>query len=168
MMAMQRSMIVGAAALVLLGGCGWFEGSSSNSEKVRPGAERQVGATSVLPSAGAGRQYDGSVAPVDETRSAPKIGTVVAGKGGQKAQLEATAKEAAERDAKAREERARQEREAALKKSTEIPAKPGATPPAGTPAAATTPADTPTPAPPAAAPAAPAAVPAAPPADTKQ
>jgi hypothetical protein len=161
---MNRSMVAGAAALALLGGCGWFESSSTTSEKARPGAERQVTASSALPGAGAGRAYDGAVAPVDETRSAPRIGSVVAGKGGQKAQKEIADKEANEREAKAREERARAEREAALKKSLDPTAKPGETP-AGTPAAATTPAvttpaDAPTP------PAAPA--PAAPPADIKQ
>src|SRR5580765_2790687 len=116
MVSMNRSMVA-IAALALLGGCGWFDSSSTTSEKARPGAERQVTATNALPGAGAGRQYDASVAPVDETRSAPKIGSVVSGKGGQKAQVEAATKEANEREAKAREERARVEREAALKKS---------------------------------------------------
>lgn len=159
MVSMNRSMVA-VAALALLGGCGWFDSSSpTTSEKARPGAERQVTATNALPGAGAGHSYDGAVAPVDETRSAPKIGSVVAGKGGQKAQLEAATKEANEREAKAREERLRREREAELKKSTEPGAKPPAgTPPGATPAAATTPADTPPPA----------ATPAAPTADTKQ
>jgi len=107
MVSMNRSMVA-VAALALLGGCGWFDSSSpTTSEKARPGAERQVTATNALPGAGAGHSYDGAVAPVDETRSAPKIGSVVAGKGGQKAQLEAATKEANEREAKAREERLR-------------------------------------------------------------
>jgi hypothetical protein len=168
MVAMHRSMVVVAASAALLGGCGWFDSSTSNSEKARPGAERQVGATSALPGASAGRQYDAAVAPVDETRGAPRIGSVVAGKGGQKAQIEATTKEANEREARAREERLRHEREAALKKGADTTAKPAATPgavtagpaPDVTPPAAMPPADAPAPA----APAAPATLPA----DTKQ
>src|SRR4051812_49535865 len=119
MVLMHRLIGVGVL-LVLLGGCEWLGLSSSttNSEKARPGAERGVNVTNSLPAArGAG--YDASVAPVDETRSAPKLGTVVQGKGGQKAQKEAADKEAAERDAKAKEERARRDREAALRKAQE-------------------------------------------------
>ncbi|HYD05450.1 MAG TPA: hypothetical protein VEC60_06980, partial [Reyranella sp.] len=82
--------------LVLLGGCDWLGWGSSpaNSEKARPGVERQVTVTNSLPAARGG-QYDASIAPVDETRSAPRIGSVVTGKGGQKAQKEAAEKEAA-------------------------------------------------------------------------
>src|SRR4051794_25335220 len=85
MVVMYRSIGVGVA-LLLLGGCDWlgFGSSSTNSEKARPGAERQVNVTNSLPAARASG-YDASVTPVDETRSAPKIGSVVAGKGGQKA-----------------------------------------------------------------------------------
>ena len=116
---MHRLIGVGVL-LVLLGGCEWLglSGGSSNSEKVRPGAERGVNVTNSLPAArGAG--YDASVAPVDETRSAPKLGSVVQGKGGQKAQKEAVEKETSERDARAKEERVRREREAALRKTQE-------------------------------------------------
>ena len=117
---MMHRLIGVGLLLVLLGGCEWLGLSSSttNSEKARPGAERGVNVTNSLPPArGAG--YDASVAPVDETRSAPKLGSVVQGKGGQKAQKEAVDKESAERDAKAREDRARREREAALRKGQE-------------------------------------------------
>jgi hypothetical protein len=111
--------LIGVGVLLLLGGCDWLFGSSSpaNTEKVRPGAERQVNATNTLPAArGAG--YDASVAPVDENRGF-RIGSSVQAKGGQKAQKEALEKEASERDAKAREERERAAREAALKKAQE-------------------------------------------------
>lgn len=120
-MVMMHRLIGVGVLLVLLGGCdwlGWGSSSPTSSEKARPGAERGVNVTNSLPPArGAG--YDASVAPVDETRSAPKLGSVVQGKGGQKAQKEAADKEAAERDAKAKEERARREREAALRKAQE-------------------------------------------------
>lgn len=120
MVRMHRLIGVGVL-LVLLGGCEWLglsSGSQTSSAKARPGAERGVTVTNSLPSArGAG--YDASVAPVDETRSAPKLGSVVQGKGGQKAQKEAADKEASERDAKAKEDRARRDREAALKKAQE-------------------------------------------------
>jgi len=173
MVVMHRSIGVGVA-LLLLGGCDWLGlGGSSpvNSEKARPGVERQVSVTNALPAARAGG-YDASVAPVDETRNAPKIGSVVAGKGGQKAQKEALDKEAGERDAKAREERQRQAREAALKKAQEGD-KDGKKP-AAAPVEPTTPAPAANAAPPPAVPvtsapldSAPAAPP-APPSDTKQ
>lgn len=134
---MHRFIGVGVL-LVLLGGCEWLGLSSgtTNSEKARPGAERGVNVTNSLPAArGAG--YDASVAPVDETRSAPRLGSVVQGKGGQKAQKEAAEKDASEREAKAREERARREREAALRKAQEGGDKKPATPGDGTPGPAT-------------------------------
>ena len=92
--------------LTSLSGCGWLFGSSpSDAQKARPGAERQVAPSNALQSAGTGRQYDAAVTPVDESRSGPKIGSIIPDKGGQKAQLDAAAKEAAERDKQAREER---------------------------------------------------------------
>ena len=174
MVVMHRSIGVGVA-LLLLGGCEWlgFGGSSITGEKARPGAERQVTVTNSLPAARASG-YDASVAPVDETRSAPKIGSLVAGKGGQKAQKEALDKEAGERDAKAREERARHAREAALKKAQggdKDEKKPAAAPTDATsPAPAANAAPPPAaPAPVTSAPLAPApAAPPAPPSDTKQ
>jgi hypothetical protein len=178
MVTMHRLIGVGVL-LVLLSGCEWLglsSGTPTSSEKARPGAERGVAVTNSLPAARAGG-YDGSVAPVDENRGAPALGSLVKGKGGQKVQKEAAEKEAAERDAKAREERARRDREAALRKAQEgdkdkktpaaAPAPEGA-PPA--PAADATPAAPAAPAAPVStAPLAPppAAQP-APPADTKQ
>jgi hypothetical protein len=119
---MHRLIGVGVLLVlpVSLGGCDWlgWGGSSTNSEKARPGAERQFNATNTLPAARGG-SYDAAVTPVDENRGGPGIGSVVPAKGGQKAQKEAADKEAAERDAKAREERERSEREAALRKAQE-------------------------------------------------
>ena len=174
---MRTSLAVGAAALILLSGCDWLGiGSSTptSSEKARPGAERQVGITNSLPPARAAG-YDSSFAPVDETRSAPKIGSVVQGKGGQKAQKEATEKDSFQREARDREERARQQREADLKKaqtdkSADKPATPAdTTPPAAAPANAVPPPPAPPPpAPVTSAPLTPPAAPAAPSSDTKQ
>src|SRR5258708_2740775 len=116
----MRHVLLGVSALALLAGCDWFDSSTpANTAKVRPGAERQLQATNSLPSANSGRQYDTSVAPVDETRAGPKIGSIVADKGGQKAQLEAAAKEAAERDKEAREAREKAAQEAAERKANE-------------------------------------------------
>jgi len=117
---MMHRLIGVGVLLVLLGGCEWLglSSSPSNAEKVRPGAERGVNVTNSLPAA-RGSGYDASVAPIDENRSAPKLGSIVQGKGGQKAQKEAADKEASERDAKSREERARREREAAVRKAQE-------------------------------------------------
>ena len=113
--------LLGILTLSLLSGCDWLFGSSTpaNSARARPGAERQIGATSSLPSASSGHQYDSSVAPADETRAGPKIGSIVADKGGQKAQLDAAAKEAAERDKQAREEREKAAQDAADRKAKE-------------------------------------------------
>jgi len=174
---MRTSLAVCVAALILLSGCDWLGiGSSTptSSEKARPGAERQVGITNSLPAARAAG-YDSSFAPVDETRSAPKIGSVVQGKGGQKAQKEAAEKDSFQREARDREERARQQREADLKKaqtdkSTDKPATPAdTTPPAAAPANAVPPPPAPPPpAPVTSAPLTPPAAPAAPSSDTKQ
>ena len=113
-------LFVSVSMLALAAGCGWFDsGTPSDSAKVRPGAERQVGASNALPPASAGRQYDASIAAVDETRGGPQIGSIVADKGGQKAQLEAAAKEQAERDKAAREEREKREKEEAERKAQE-------------------------------------------------
>jgi hypothetical protein len=154
--------LLGVSLLAVLGGCDWLFGSSSpaNSAKVRPGAERQVPFSNALPPAGAGGQHDAAVAPVDETRSAPKIGSVIPDKGGQKAQIEAAAKEAAERDKQAREAREKAAQDAADRKAKaastdakgtkppadEPPTQPSAPPPAPVTAAPVPP---PPPAPPA-------------------
>jgi len=115
--------------LVSLTGCGWLFGSGTPTDaaKARPGAERQVAPSNALPSAGGGRGYDAAAVPVDESRTGPKIGSILPDKGGQKAQLDAAAKEAAERDKAAREAREkdmadRKEREA--KETKDAPSKP--------------------------------------------
>ena len=99
------------SALALLSGCGWFDDSPRPTvQKARPGLDRIVPATGALPSANPGRQYEPSVVAIDETR-APQIGSIVAAKGGQKAQKEAADKEASERDAKEREARDKRDAE---------------------------------------------------------
>jgi len=147
--------------LTSLTGCGWLFGDSAPSDaaKARPGAERQVAPGNVLQSAGTGRQYDAAVTPVDETRSGPKIGSIIPDKGGQKAQLDAAAKEAAERDKQAREEREKAAQGADERKAkegketkntkaepTEPPTQPSVPPPAPV---TTAPVPPPSPAPPA-------------------
>ena len=116
----MRYTPVGVSVLALLSGCGWFDSDTpSNSTKVRPGADRQVSASSSLPPAGAAHQYEGAIAPVDETRNGPKIGSLVPDKGGQKKQLEAVAKEAAEHDKQAREAREKAAQETAERQAKE-------------------------------------------------
>ena len=129
--------LLGVFALALLSGCGWFGGGNDlNSAKARPGADRSVAATGALPSASPGRQYEPGIAATDETRL-PKIGSVVAAKGGQKAQKEAAEKEVVERDAKEREEREKREaadrEEKAKEKEQEPPEKAGLPAPNGLP-----------------------------------
>ena len=109
--------LLGVSSLALLTGCGWFGGGGPppGSAKLRPGADRQIQASSALPSAN-GQQYEQGISAADETRGQlPQIGAIVKGTGGQKAQREKADKELAERDAKARE--ARLEREAAEKEA---------------------------------------------------
>ena len=117
------SLLLGVSMLGLLSGCGLFgSGGPTTSEKARPGAERAIAASGNLPAASSGRQYEPGIAPIDETRTGPQIGSVVAARGGQRAQQEAIAKAAAERDAKAREERQQADAE---RKAKEASAKPG-------------------------------------------
>jgi outer membrane protein OmpA-like peptidoglycan-associated protein len=116
----MRYTLAGVSVLTLLSGCGWFDSDTpSNSAKVRPGADRLVPASGSLPSAGAARQYEAAIAPVDETRNGPKIGSLVPDKGGQKKQLEAVAKEAAEHDKQARETREKAAQETAERQAKE-------------------------------------------------
>jgi outer membrane protein OmpA-like peptidoglycan-associated protein len=110
----MRYVVLGASSLALLSGCDWFDSSTPVSgASSRPAAERQVAPSNALPSSGSGRQYDAADTPVDETLNGPRIGSIVADKGGQKAQLEGAAKETAERDKVAREERERRAKEVA-------------------------------------------------------
>jgi hypothetical protein len=101
--------LLGLSSLALLAGCSWF-GDSAPVGKARPGADRSIAPTGTLPSASPGQGAQQGVGAVDETRgSTPVIGSVVGGKGGQKAQKDAEEKAAVERDAKAREQRAAQD-----------------------------------------------------------
>src|SRR2546423_1454357 len=116
--------LLGVSTFVLLAGCGWFGGRApGHSARVRPGADRQAVASGALPSANPGRQHEQGVAAADETRgSTPQIGSVVAARGGQKAQREVAEKEANARDAKEREARVASEaaeREARAKEAPE-------------------------------------------------
>ena len=113
---LRDSLLVGVSTIALLSGCDLFDSSPQVSSKQRPGAERSVAASAGLPSAGAGHQYDSSIAPVDETRGGTQIGSVVAGKGGQKVQQEAMAKTALETD---RRTRADADRQAADRKAAD-------------------------------------------------
>ena len=110
--------MLGVSSLALLSGCGWF--GDSGRRRTAPSCVPAPIARS-RPAARCRRPIQGSstsraLSAADETRGQqPQIGSIVAGKGGQKAQREAVEKEAAERDAKARE--ARLEREAAEKEA---------------------------------------------------
>lgn len=93
----------------LLAGCGWFGADDALPHvKARPGADRLVAPSASLPPAERGHRFEQGVAPADETRGTPP-GSVVAAKGGQRAQREAAEKEIADRDAKEREARAREQ-----------------------------------------------------------
>ena len=98
--------LLGVSTLALMAGCGMFDSSTPVQQRKGPARCRPSGrGEQRLPSASSGRQYDAGIAAVDETRTGPQVGSIVAGRGGQKAQKEAIEKEAAERDAKAREQR---------------------------------------------------------------
>jgi len=103
--------LLGVSALAFLAGCDWIGGSTPVGPPPRPGVERDVPPSAAIPPAPASPQYDAGV--VVDDRAAPAIGSIVAGKGGQKAQRDAMEKDQAERDRKAREERV--ERDAAEK-----------------------------------------------------
>jgi len=137
-------------AATMLNGCGWFEGKASplQSAPLRPGVDRQTTANGLPPAPNRG-SYDAGVAPAEDNRGQP-LGTIVAGKGGQKAQIEAAEKDRSQREAEREKERA--EREAELKREKmEEGAKgaPPAAPPAdlAPPAPAATPDQAPIPAP---------------------
>lgn len=115
--------LLGVSALALLAGCDWFGGGSAGPP-ARPGAEKGVPPSASLPPAPANPQYDAGVVGGDER--APAIGSIIAGKGGQKAQRDAIDKEQAERDRKDRE--ARLEREAADKEEKAREKQEGTTP----------------------------------------
>jgi hypothetical protein len=98
-----------------LSGCGWFDGwfsgkpSPLQSEPLRAGVDRQTTANGLPPAPTRG-SYDASVAPVDDNRNRP-IGAIVATKGGQKAQIEASDKERTKQEAEREKERVQREAE---------------------------------------------------------
>jgi hypothetical protein len=151
---MVRPLCVVLAATTL-NGCGWFDGwfggkpSPLQSAPLRPGVDRQTTATGLPPAPNRGT-YDAGVAPVDDNRSQP-LGTIVATKGGQKAQLDAAEKERAQRETEREKERAQREaeRNREKKEGEERPqGAPPASPPSGqAPAPATDQAPAPAPAP---------------------
>jgi outer membrane protein OmpA-like peptidoglycan-associated protein len=123
--------LLGVSALALLAGCDWIGGSTPIGPPPRPGAEKGIPPSASLPPGPANPQYDAGVVSNDER--APAIGSIVAGKGGQKAQRDAIEKDQADRDRKDRE--ARLEREAADKEVKAKEKQEGA-PPAAAPAGA--------------------------------
>jgi outer membrane protein OmpA-like peptidoglycan-associated protein len=124
--------LLGVSALALLAGCDWIGGSTPIGPPPRPGAEKGVPPSASLPPGPVNPQYDAGVVGGDD-RAAPAIGSIIAPKGGQKAQREAIEKEQAERDRKDRE--ARLEREAADKEE-KAREKPEGTTPAAAPVGA--------------------------------
>ncbi len=124
--------LLGVSALALLAGCDWIGGSTPIGPPPRPGAEKGVQPSASLPPGPVNPQYDAGVVGSDD-RAAPAIGSIIAPKGGQKAQREAIEKEQAERDRKDRE--ARLEREAADKEE-KAREKPEGTTPAAAPVGA--------------------------------
>jgi hypothetical protein len=135
---MQRvGFCLAVAMTTMLGGCGWFDSSSPvDTASVRPGSERAVALSAALPAGGGNRQYAAPDVPVDETRSA-QIGSIVQGKGGQKAQFDAAAKETAEEERKARVEtdrvdEARRQADAAAAAASPPKASPPPAPPVET------------------------------------
>ncbi len=138
--------LLGLTAAALLSGCGWFDGGSSAvpAPGARPGADRQAPVVNALPPPSGSNPYESGVGPADEMRGAqggPAIGSILSGKGGQKAQKEEAEKAAAEQSKKAREGRERANREAGTRKA-EPPGEPpaGGALPAGAPPAGPQPA----------------------------
>jgi len=132
--------LLAVSTLAMLAGCGWFGGGNAPVGAARPGADRQIAPTGTLPSANPGRGAEQGVTPVDETRgTTPRIGSVVAATGGQRAQKEAADKDTVERDAKAREQREARDAADRQAKARQQPAPlrttPTEAPPAEAPAA---------------------------------
>jgi outer membrane protein OmpA-like peptidoglycan-associated protein len=128
----RRLGLLGVSALALLAGCDWIGGSTPIGPPPRPGAEKSVQPSASLPPGPVNPQYDAGVVGNDD-RASPAIGSIIAPKGGQKAQREAVEKDQAERDRKDRE--ARLEREAA-EKEEKAREKQGGAPPAAAPVGA--------------------------------
>jgi len=123
--------LLGLSAAALLGGCGWFDGGgpSPNQQGGRPGADRTAPMLKALPPPQGGRPHESGVAPADETRTGPAVGSSVSGTGGQKAQKEEAEKQASDQ--------AKKDRERAQQRAAEVrKAKPPGEAPAEAPAAA--------------------------------
>ncbi|MFI5001066.1 MAG: hypothetical protein ACHQK9_14405 [Reyranellales bacterium] len=73
-----RLGLLGALALALLSGCGWFEASPSpHHTPLAPGADRLVATTGQLPPDTANRLVDGGSAAASDTQDGSPIGSVV-------------------------------------------------------------------------------------------
>ena len=170
--------VLGLSALALLSGCGWFDSSVPvDMGKLRPGAERDISPSTSLPPPPSGHSFDAPISPVEETASNPKIGSVVAESGGQKAQLEKQEKEEAkldaqelkERDKAIQQEKSNNARDAAIGTQTNTTPSPADVPP-GPPTQPVAPERAPvtgTPVPPPASDAAPSNTPSGAPTDAK-
>jgi hypothetical protein len=101
-------------AAATLSGCGWFDSGNPSplqSQQLRPGADRLAPAIGLPPAPQRGT-YDGGQAPLDEGRSQP-VGTVVAAKGGQRAQLELKEKERVQQETERKRDRTTERRQTA-------------------------------------------------------
>lgn len=123
------SGLLGLSAAALLSGCGWFDGGrpSPHQQGARPGADRAAPVLKALPPPESSRPHESGVAPADETRTGPAVGSSVSGKGGQKAQKEEAEKQAADQ--------AKKDRESAQRAAEARKAKPPAESPAASPSA---------------------------------
>lgn len=118
----NRTIIAGLFGLsaTLLSGCGLFDGGgpSPHQQGGRTGADRAAPVLKALPPPQSGRPYESGVAPTDETRTGPAVGSSVSGTGGQKAQKEEAEKQAAEQ---AKKDRERAQRSADARKAAKPP-----------------------------------------------
>lgn len=127
-------IVVGALGVAaLLGGCG-SSGPAPHLQGVRPGADRTAPVLKALPPPDSGRPHEAGVAPADETRGGPALGSTVHTEGGQKAQKEEAEKQAGEQSRKDRE-RAQRAAEARKAKppAESRPAEQGPAPPEASP-----------------------------------
>jgi hypothetical protein len=126
----SRKIVAGLAAASLLSGCGWFDGGgpAPHSQGARPGVDRTARVSNALPPPPGSRPHESGAAPADETRSGATVGSLVTGKGGQKAQKDEAEKQLEEQSKKEREraERAAQERKLRTAREKEASASPGA------------------------------------------
>jgi len=103
----SRSAIVGVFGLSVLGlailGLAAACDRNGPGGNLEAGQERTIASGNALPAPGGAHQYDAPVAPVDETRNASRIGSVVATSGGQNGQKEKERKELVEGDVNAQE-----------------------------------------------------------------